>query len=71
MERVLGELRSVVSRRVAEMPGHEAWFWDRADAAGVGRDHAGSMLDVAVDWIGTGRAESADPYALAASWLPR
>ncbi|GLZ40163.1 hypothetical protein [Actinokineospora sp. NBRC 105648] len=63
-------LRQVVTARVAAMADYEDEFWAIADGCGVDRARAGHMLDIAVDWIGAGRAESADPYALALSWMP-
>ncbi len=55
-----------VTARVAEMPAHEARFWSI-----VGAEHtrAVHLLHVAVEWIGDGRGDDVDPYALALAWL--
>lgn len=65
------ELRPIVSARVAEMPAHERAFWAAIDSALVNRTWARRLLDTAVEWIGEGRTDTADPYALALSWAVR
>ncbi|SDC30479.1 hypothetical protein [Actinokineospora iranica] len=64
-------LRRTVAARVAEMPAYEERFWAIVDSAGVDRGEADRLLDVAVEWIGAGRATLCDPYALVLSWMPR
>lgn len=62
------ELRPLVSARLSEMPALEARYWAVITDARVDRDWATRLLDVAVDWIGTGRSDILDPYELALSW---
>ncbi|MGH3863286.1 hypothetical protein [Actinokineospora sp.] len=63
-------LRETVAERVAEAAAYEDRFWDIVDNSHIDRDRASRMLDVAVEWIGTGRGHVVDPYALALSWMP-
>ncbi|GAA4423622.1 hypothetical protein ACFQV2_28480 [Actinokineospora soli] len=65
------ELRPLVSARLAAMPAIEAGYWSAIAAAGVDRAWAARLLDVAVEWIGTGRSDIHDPYELALSWAVR
>lgn len=66
----LAALRETVAERVAEAAAYEDRFWAIVDTSGVDRTRASRMLDVAVEWIGTGRGHVVDPYALALSWMP-
>jgi hypothetical protein len=65
----LAVLRETVAERVAEAAAYEDRFWDIVDNSHIDRTRASRMLDVAVEWIGTGRG-GVDPYALALSWMP-
>ncbi|MGQ0841097.1 hypothetical protein [Actinokineospora sp.] len=64
-------LRRSVADRLADLPAYEDRYWAIAAGTGVDRAWARRLLDVAVSWIGAGRADVVDPYALALSWLPR
>ncbi|SDI90171.1 hypothetical protein SAMN05192558_102587 [Actinokineospora alba] len=66
----LAALRETVADRVAEAAAYEDRFWDIVDNSDIDRTRASRMLDVAVEWIGTGRGDVVDPYALALSWMP-
>ena len=65
------DLAIAVHDRVLDMPAHEARFWGVVDTARVDRGWAARLLDAAVDWIGEGRSDVVDPYALALSWAVR
>ncbi|MFC5289256.1 hypothetical protein ACFPM7_19565 [Actinokineospora guangxiensis] len=65
------ELARAVDGRAADMPAHEARFWDAVDSARLDRRWATRLLAAAVDWIGEGRTDVVDPYALALSWAVR
>lgn len=65
------ELRPVVGARTAAMPAHEDRYWAAVAAAGLDRRWAARLLDTAVEWIGAGRSDIVDPYALALSWAVR
>jgi hypothetical protein len=64
-------LALLVHDAVAAMPAHETRFWAAVDAARVERGWAARLLDAAVEWIGEGRSDTGDPYALALSWMGR
>jgi hypothetical protein len=62
-------LHEIVAGRVADMPAHEDRFWALVAGLGVDRNRATRMLDIAVEWINSGRTDDVDPYAVADALL--
>ena len=62
-------LRDLVATQVERAWQSETNYERLAADAGISPDHAGHLLRFAVQRIADGNLSTADPYALASSWI--